>query len=135
MQRDKFEASNQKKAESSALSRSVLSCAGLTPKAKNDRRSQGETSAACAEYAAALSGREAALAASVAAERALAGARGALAGAAEEARSLKPESYGDPRYWEQRHAKNREEDETYEWYTGYPEEALRQVSRRRSLSS
>ena len=75
---------------------------------------------------------EEALAAKTAAERVVAGARGGLAGAAEETKNLKPWSYSDSQYWEQRHAKSRESNETYEWYTGYPEEALREVNHRPS---
>ena len=98
----------------SAHSSSVLSGAGLAAKAKED-------------LAATLKVRNDVLAAKAAIGKMLADAQRDLAGAVAEAKNLKPESYGDSRYWEERHAKSRERGDTYEWYTGYPEEALQEV--------
>ena len=124
-------ASEEGRAESRASARSVLSGAGLAAKAKKPDLKRGvqqdAVSTAAKDLAAAVKERDEALAATVAARRAVADARGGLAGAAGETRNLKPACYGDSRYWEQRHAKSREGGETYEWYTGYPEEALREV--------
>lgn len=126
-------ASEEGRAESRASARSVLSGAGLAAKAKKPdlkrgvQHQQDAVSTAAKDLAAAVKERDEALAATAAARRAVADARGGLAGAAGETRNLKPACYGDSRYWEQRHAKSREGGETYEWYTGYPEEALREV--------
>ncbi|CAM9958554.1 unnamed protein product [Ectocarpus sp. 4 AP-2014] len=51
----------------------------------------------------------------------------AKAAVATAARSLNPKSYGDAVYWEERHAKSRASGETFEWYTGYPDEALQKA--------
>lgn len=57
----------------------------------------------------------------------------AKAAAATAARSLNPKRYGDADYWEERHAKSRASGETFEWYTGYPDEALQKVTYCRSF--
>lgn len=127
MQIGKVKKHQEDQAETRARSRSVMNGAGLSAKARDERRTDKAMSAAVLEHAVAFKGQRDALKAHAAARRAVEGARGDLAGAAMEARNLKPEGYSDSRYWEQRHAKSREGDETYEWYTGYPEEALREV--------
>lgn len=53
----------------------------------------------------------------------------AYASALGEMKGLDPGRYGDAAYWEERHAGDRRTGHTYEWYTDYPEEALRQVLR------
>lgn len=120
----------EKNAGGRAIARSVRSVAELATKA-NDKRRAGASAALAPARAAAL----AAAVADVAAARKrreetaanMAAARAAVASAAVETMNLKPESYSDSGYWEQRHAKSREGDETYDWYTGYPDEALREV--------
>lgn len=47
--------------------------------------------------------------------------------AARDAMNLSPKSYSNSAYWERRHAKSRDSGQTYEWYTSYPDEALRKV--------
>lgn len=133
----KVEGAKEKQAESKAESkestRRLLSVAGLVAKA-NDKQRAG-VAAALAEVAAAQAD-VAAAEAQVAADRKrreemtakAVAARAAAASAAMETMSLKPESYSDSGYWEQRHAKSQEGDETYEWYTGYPDDALREVN-------
>lgn len=109
-------------AESMESTRRVLNVAGLATTTKaNDKQQLADIAAAAADIAAARKRQEEAAAKTAA-------TRAAVASAAVEAMNLKPESYGDSGYWEQRHAKSREEDETYEWYTGYPDDALREVT-------
>lgn len=115
----------ESKAESKESTRRLLSVAGLVDKDKDEQQArltaaQAAKAAAEARVAADLKRIEEMTAKNVA-------ARAALASAAMEAMSLKPESYSDSGYWEQRHAKSREGDETYEWYTGYPDDAMREV--------
>lgn len=118
-------------AESRARARSVLS----KPKQPTKGNWNDEALATLANVSAATLADISAASADVAAareatEKAIANAAAARTDAARaigDATRLSPESYSDAGYWEERHAKSRESDETYEWYTGYPDEALRKV--------
>lgn len=46
-----------------------------------------------------------------------------------EARAPGAHGYQEPSYWEKRHARDSLDGTTYDWYTAYPERALREVKK------
>lgn len=133
----KHGALSQEQQDRRAEGREILSAAGLAARAKKscrevsapavDPTAAARVSATVASLAATLKEVEETKAKLMAAGRRLASAKGDVAGAVLQTKNIQSESYGDWGYWEERHAKSREHGETYEWYTGYPNEALREV--------
>ncbi|CAM9589057.1 unnamed protein product [Scytosiphon promiscuus] len=119
----KHQKMEEEKAEGRARPRSVL---GRHDKAAEDNH-KDKILAALAECSAASADADAAAEKKRELIARLSDIRAAAACAFGDAARSAPESYGDSDYWEERHARSRENDETYEWYTGYPGEALRKA--------
>lgn len=109
-----------------------LFCSSLPLKNAKVKKSTEERAESKASIQSVLGGMKAAQADMAAARLRMAQATeahaAAEAAAANAAQSLNPKSYDDADYWEERHAKSRDSGETFEWYTGYPDEALQKVT-------
>lgn len=119
----KHQKRDEEKAEGRARTQSVLSQSqGAAKGGRIDKLSAARAAIyqAAATVAANLEGHKQASAR-------VAAARADVARAAADAVRLTPKRYGDSDYWEERHAESGKNDETYEWYTGYPDKALRKV--------
>lgn len=113
-------AAEKERAQDRASERNVVNGAALAAKKRQQASAAQDASKAEADAALAREARDK-IAAGVTA------ARAAVATCLQKVTALTADRYGDPAYWEERHAKGRRDEATYEWYTDYPDAALRQV--------